>query len=146
MSFAALSPRQRYVRFGALGGDSLVRANTIVNALYGRWFELQRRTAEAVSRGDLPQARQAEIDALEGEIQALTNQITEIDAPQIEAWASWSQDIDGRLRTFESNNAEAIASSRRIRAIKVGVGFGAAALVAGAVGYTVWRNRKGSRA
>lgn len=142
----SLVSRQRYVRLGALGGQSLSRANTIVTALADRWSLLQRDVAEAVARGELPRARLEEIDAISGEISALTDNIYSIEDSQIETWASWARDIDARLRTFEATNSAAIASVRRIRSIKVALGFGVAGVIAGAVGYTVWRNRKGSRA
>lgn len=139
------STRRSYVRLGALDGQSLVQANTIVNALSEKWSVLQRDVTEAVQRRELPRSALAEVDALSSEIEGLTNQIFEIEAASIGVWLSWSQSVDRKLNELALTHGAAIDSSRRIRTLRIGAGFLVALGVAAGVGYVVRRNRKGSR-
>lgn len=140
-------PRRQY-QFGALGalsGDSLVRANTVVNSLTDRWSQLQRDIAEAVQRGEVSGALLGEVDAIQAELDRLGQQIFDIEPADIAPWISWSQDIARRLAAIESRSATAIEASRRIRATKVGMGLFAALGVAGVTAYFVQKNRKKGR-
>lgn len=137
--------RRSYMRLGALDGQSLVQANTIVNTLSEKWSVLQRDVTEAVQRNELPRTALAEVDAVASELEGLTAQIFEIEAAGIGVWLSWSQSIDRKLNELSVTYRGAIDSSRRIRALRIGAGFLVAAGAAAGIGYVVFRNRKGSR-
>lgn len=138
-------PRRSFVRLGALGGDELVRANTIINALNNRHSLLQRDVAEAVTRGEVSGALLGEVDAISDEIDALGAQVFEIDTPDLAPWIRWSNDIAQRIGALETRHAVQIQNSRRIRTTRIGVGFLTVFALAGAGAYVVYRNRRKGR-
>lgn len=139
-----LGNARQFVRLGALGvlsGDAATRANAIVDALFSKLSTLRRDVAEAVAVGDLGQASNIEVNAIEDAIQSLATRMHTLEASGLADWIASSREIDTTMDALRASAEAELAAASSRRRIRVGLGFALVAAIAGGAAYWTYRNR-----